>query len=117
MIAFDHLQVPCSDPEATARWLGEILGVTVERDGADGEFACLRLDARVQLLFTADPAPAPLHFALRASPSELATIVGRLDVYGNDPDHPDNRETSDPLGGAGRVYFVGPDRHLFEVCA
>ena len=29
--------------------------------------------------------------------------------------HPDNGRTDDPLGGPGRVYFVSPDGHLFEV--
>jgi catechol 2,3-dioxygenase-like lactoylglutathione lyase family enzyme len=119
MLAFDHLSIPSSDPEAGARWLGGILGVAVERDGQADEFACLRLDARVQLLFTHDPSPVPLHFALRASPDVLAAIITRLVhvPHGNDPDHPDNGETSDPLGGAGRVYFRGPDGHLFEICA
>ena len=117
MIAFDHLAIPSTDPEASARWLATILGVAVGRDGADDEFACIWLDGRVQLLFQPDPAPAPLHFALRASADAFAAIVGRLEIYGNDPDRPDNGQTSDPLGGAGRVYFVGPDRHLFEVCA
>jgi hypothetical protein len=26
-------------------------------------------------------------------------------------------ERDGPLGGHGRVYFVDPNRHLFEVCA
>jgi catechol 2,3-dioxygenase-like lactoylglutathione lyase family enzyme len=35
--------------------------------------------------------------------------------FGNQPEEPHNGRTDDPLGGAGRVYFVDENGHLFEV--
>jgi hypothetical protein len=43
---------------------------------------------------------------------ELHEVVRRLRAkairYGNDPEAPSNIETSDLLGGGGRIYFVDP---------
>jgi catechol 2,3-dioxygenase-like lactoylglutathione lyase family enzyme len=39
-------------------------------------------------------------------------------AFGNDPEDSTNGQTTDPHGGGrGRVYFLDPDRHLFEVVA
>ena len=122
MLTVDHIAIPSRDPEASARFLADIFGRTIERDGVDDEFPCLRHDAAVQLLFVASASsPEPHHMAFRSSPDAFAAIVGRLEAsaipFGNDPEDPANGERSDPLGGAGRVYFVDPDGHLFEICA
>jgi catechol 2,3-dioxygenase-like lactoylglutathione lyase family enzyme len=62
---------------------------------------------------------APHHLAFRVPGAAFPRVVERLgragSAYGNDPEHPDNGRTDDPLGGPGRVYFVRPDGHLFEV--
>lgn len=49
---FDHVAVSSRDPETSARFLGQILGVAIERDGPEDEFVCVRLADRVQILFS-----------------------------------------------------------------
>ncbi len=41
--------------------------------------------------------------------------VERRLPYGNDPEDATNGQTEDPLGGPGRVYFLDPDDHLYEL--
>jgi catechol 2,3-dioxygenase-like lactoylglutathione lyase family enzyme len=59
--------------------------------------------------------------AFQVSPEEFVDVAARLRAagvaFGNDPEVPTNGEVTDPLGGAGRAYFVDRDGHLFEVCA
>jgi catechol 2,3-dioxygenase-like lactoylglutathione lyase family enzyme len=120
-VAFDHVAVPSRDPEASARFLGQILGASVERAGPDDEFFCLRLADRVQILFSPATELARHHMAFRVTEGEFAAVVQRLRAagvpIGNDPEAPTNGQVSDPLGGHGRAYFSDPDGHLFEVCA
>ena len=120
-VVLDHVAIPSRDPEASARFLGAILDAAVERDGPEDEFFCLRLADRVQVLFSPAAAVAPHHIAFRVTGDELDAVIERLHAarlpFGNDPEAPTNGQTSDPLGGRGRVYFSDPDGHLFEVCA
>jgi catechol 2,3-dioxygenase-like lactoylglutathione lyase family enzyme len=120
-VVFDHVAVPSRDPEASARFLGQILGAAIERDGPEDEFVCLRLADHVQILFSPATEVARHHMAFRVTPGEFDAVVQRLRAkglpVGNDPEAPSNGQTSDPLGGHGRVYFTDPDGHLFEVCA
>ncbi len=120
-VVFDHVAVPSRDPEASARFLGQILGAAIVRDGPEDEFFCLRLADRVQILFSPATEIARHHMAFRVTPGELDAVIQRLRAarapIGNDPEAPTNGQTGDPLGGYGRVYFTDPDGHLFEVCA
>jgi catechol 2,3-dioxygenase-like lactoylglutathione lyase family enzyme len=78
-LSIDHVAIPAGDPEAAARFLGELLGLDVAPDGPDGEFWCLRLDGKAALLFAPAPAPAPAHHvALRVGADEFDDIVIRL---------------------------------------
>jgi len=60
-----------------------------------------------------------VHVAFRVDPARFEGVVGRLRrrgiPFGNEPEDPRNGRTDDPLGGAGRVYFVDENGHLFEV--
>lgn len=117
----NHIAVPARDAEATARFLGDLLSVPVERDGAEDEFPCIRLSNGVQILFQQATPVHPHHVAFQVSPEDFEAVVARLRSvgvnFGNDPEAPSNGWTADPLGGRGRVYFVDRDGHLFEVCA
>lgn len=119
-VRIDHIAVPTKDGQQAAAFLAGILGLPVSRDGADDEFHCLRLDAGAQILFTEVPTFEPIHFALRVPTEEFPQVLERLRArgiaLGNDPEAVSNGQTSDPLGGHGRVYFHSADGHLFEVC-
>jgi catechol 2,3-dioxygenase-like lactoylglutathione lyase family enzyme len=122
MASIDHLAIPVRDPDAASQLLGGILGLEAAPDGPDGEFRTLRLDGNAAVLFARAAAPVfPHHVAFRVGPREFDEIVHRLRArelpFGNDPEDRMNMCSDDPLGGHGRVYFVDPDDHLFEVCA
>lgn len=120
MIKLDHIGIPARDAEASARFLSEILGLGPARpEGPDGEMYCLTIAENVSLLFSnADPAPTQ-HIAFRVDEATFTAVVDRLrakgSAFGNDPEDLTNLQASDPLGGAGRVYFFDPNGHLFEV--
>ena len=71
------------------------------------------------LLFVTDPSVAGHHVAFAVTEAQFGAIVDRLRsrniAFGNEPENPANGETSDPLGGKGRVYFLDPNGHFFEV--
>ena len=120
-VSFDHLALPAKDPDGAARFLADLLDLAVETDGAEDEFKCLRLDRGSVLFVPATAAVTPHHVAFRVAPSEFEPLLLRLRArniaFGNDPEDATNARSLDPLGGHGRVYFVHPEGHLFEVCA
>jgi catechol 2,3-dioxygenase-like lactoylglutathione lyase family enzyme len=122
MIAIDHIAVLARDVAASARFMAEILGVAPgEPDGPDGEMFRLPVNESGSLLyFPADDIPGQ-HIAFRVDEPTFDAVVDRLRarglVFRNDPEDPTNMRTSDFLGGHGRVFFLDPDNHLFEVMA
>lgn len=120
MIAFDHLGIAAYDARASALWLAEILGSSEPvADGADGDMFRIDLAHGAFVLFSSSAAPGFEHVAFRVDNARFAEVVERLRArgiaFGNDPEDPRNGRTDDPLGGAGRAYFVDPNGHLFEV--
>lgn len=123
MITLDHVGVPVRNPAAAASFLAEILGLApATPEGPEGEMACLAIGESGVLLFYPAESVAGQHIAFRVDPTMFAAVVNRLHArgvaFGNDPEAPTNGQTNDPHGGGhGRVYFLDPDRHLFEVVA
>jgi len=120
--SIDHLALAARDARASAQLLADVLGVAAPApDGPDGDMYNVHLDG-ADVLF-AEPAPGvdPVthHVAFRVDRAAFGAAVAHLTArgiaYGNDPEHPDNGETSDPLGSPGRLYFLDPDGHLFEL--
>ena len=118
----DHIGVPAHDARTSATALAEILGAPAPTlDGADGDMFRVELEDGAFLLFA--PAPSEkvdvVHVAFRVDAARFTAIVKRLREsnipFGNDPEDPRNGRTDDELGGAGRVYFVDANKHLFEV--
>jgi catechol 2,3-dioxygenase-like lactoylglutathione lyase family enzyme len=123
MIALDHIAVPARNAAAAASFLAEILGLApATPEGPEGEMYCLPIGESGELLFCPAEKVTPLHIAFRLDPAAFAGVVNRLRAkgvaFGNDPEDWANGQTADPHGGGhGRVYFLDPDGHLFEVVA
>jgi catechol 2,3-dioxygenase-like lactoylglutathione lyase family enzyme len=120
MIQVDHIGVAAHDPMTSARALAEILGSPEPTlDGADDDMYRVELERGSFLLFSASEKVDHSHIAFRVDPGRFAEVVMRLrrrgTPFGNDPEDTRNGRTDDPLGGAGRVYFVDENGHLFEV--
>jgi catechol 2,3-dioxygenase-like lactoylglutathione lyase family enzyme len=120
MIAIDHVAIPARDPEASSRFLADILGLRpATRVGPDGEMRLLAVGDSGALLYNPAVTVVGQHVAFGVDEATFARVVDRLRTrqiaFGNDPEEPANMQTADPLGGQGRVYFSDPDGHLFEV--
>ena len=119
-VTIDHLGLPASDPEASARWFAELLGLPAPvPDGPDDDMFNVHLSDDSSVLFVAEPSHARYHVAFGVTLDDFTATVGRLRArglsFGNDPEAPDNGATDDPLGGQGRVYFQTPDGHFLEL--
>jgi catechol 2,3-dioxygenase-like lactoylglutathione lyase family enzyme len=119
-VTIDHLGLPASNPEGSARWFAELLGLPApEPDGPDADMFNVHLSDDSSLLFVADASHASYHLAFGVTLDDFHATVGRLRErglsFGNDPEAPDNGATDDPLGGQGRVYFRTPDGHFLEL--
>lgn len=123
MIALDHVGVPARDAAASSLFLSEILGLApATPEGPEGEMRSLRIGESGILLFNPADSVAALHMAFRVDPATFAAVVHRLRAkgvaFGNDPEDLANGQTADLHGGGhGRVYFLDPNGHLFEVVA
>lgn len=120
MIQIDHIGVAARDAWRSARVLAEILGAAEPAaDGAEDDMARVDLAHGASVLFNPAETVPPTHVAFRVDAERFAAVVTRLRAraipFGNDPEAPTNQRTDDPLGGAGRVYFVDENGHLFEV--
>jgi catechol 2,3-dioxygenase-like lactoylglutathione lyase family enzyme len=122
MIAIDHIAVLARDVAGSARFMAGILGLPPGApDGPDGDMFRLPINESGSLLyFPAGDIPVQ-HIAFRVDAPTFDAVVGRLRakglVFGNDPEDPTNMQITDFLGGHGRVFFLDPNDHLFEVVA
>jgi catechol 2,3-dioxygenase-like lactoylglutathione lyase family enzyme len=122
MIAIDHVGVMARDVTASARFLADILGLPPALPGGpDGENRRLAVGNSGWIFyFPAQDVPGQ-HIAFRVDEKTFAGVVDRLRAasvtFGNDPEDQTNMQTSDFLGGHGRVFFRDPNDHLFEVMA
>lgn len=120
MIEIDHIGIAARNAQTSAQALAEILGASEpSTDGADGDMYRVDLGHGAALLFATSETVGFEHVAFRVDQTRFANVVTRLRArgmeFGNDPENPRNGETTDPLGGAGRVYFHDENGHLFEV--
>lgn len=119
MIQLDHIQILAHNPLESARRLAEILGTAHPvPEGADDDMFRIDFDHGAFILFAQAKEIHSEHMAFRVDLNRFKEIVKRLKskkiAFGNQ--HEDlNGETSDPLGGVGRVYFFDGNGHLFEV--
>jgi catechol 2,3-dioxygenase-like lactoylglutathione lyase family enzyme len=122
MIVIDHIAIMARDAMASAQFLAGILGVAdPEPVGPDRDIYEVNVGSSPILLFFPAEAVLGQHIAFRVDQATFDGVVSRLrgsDVtFGNDLDDQINMQTSDFLGGYGRVFFLDPNGHLFEVMA
>jgi catechol 2,3-dioxygenase-like lactoylglutathione lyase family enzyme len=120
MIQIDHVGIAARNPESSAKWLSQILGAgTPSVDGADDDMFRIDLGHRSFVLFNAAEKIDLTHMAFRVDVDAFKGVIDRLRSmsvpFGNEPFDTKNGRTEDQLGGAGRVYFVDENGHLFEV--
>ncbi len=120
MLRIDHIGIAAHDARASAETLAAILGAPAPTaDGADNDMFRIDLEHGAFVLFNAAAKVDPAHIAFHVDLARFGDVVKRLrergTPFGNDPDDTRSGKTEDFLGGAGRVYFVDDNGHLFEV--
>ena len=123
MIKFDHIFLFSSDIQKSSLFLSSILGLPpAQYCGADMDILRLDIDkaGALQYHYSSDDIPKQ-HIAFQVDIDRFDKIANRLRLYnvvfGNDPEDQPNMQTSDFLGGYGRVFFSDQDGNLFEVIA
>ncbi len=119
-MTIDHLGLPARNAAAAAQWLAEILGLgDPVTAGPEGDLCTVALGGTSSVVFSTEPSVPSHHVAFGVDQAAFSEVVERLRRrglrFGNEPEDPSNGETSDPLGGLGRVYFCSPDGHFLEV--
>lgn len=116
-VQLNHTIVRCTDKEASARFLAEILGLP--EPTTFGPFVVVTLSNGVSLDFLEAPDRVhPQHYAFLVSESEfdeiLERIVDRELPYWADPSHRQLAQVNTNDGGRG-VYWEDPDGHNLEI--
>ncbi|HEX7096068.1 MAG TPA: VOC family protein [Acidimicrobiales bacterium] len=116
-VQLDHTILPASDPERSAAFLAEILGLSAPKRVS--HFVVVQTDNGVSLDFAATSEPVrPQHFAFRLTDEEwdasFARVVERGLQYWADPSRTRPGEVATG-GGGRRVYFEDPDGHFMEI--
>lgn len=117
-VQLNHTIVHVRDPQASARFLAELLGRA--EPTRFGSFYCVELDNGVTLDYyrCEDGACAPQHYAFLVSEAEFDRIYGRIREHGldhwADPGRHRRGSINHNDGGRG-VYWADADGHLLEI--
>jgi catechol 2,3-dioxygenase-like lactoylglutathione lyase family enzyme len=117
-IQLDHFIVSCRNPRASARMLGELLGVPWSETGL-GPFSPVYLNDGLTLDFIGTDDDFPVeHFCFRVSDDEFDAILGRITAagieYRSAVHAPVDMKICTQYGGRG-VYWNEPDGHQWEM--
>ena len=117
-IELDHVIVSARDQRASAKRLGDILGVRWAARGV-GPFSPLYVNDGLTLDFIDDDGPFPVqHFCFRVSEAEFDAILARIQAagipYRSTVRGPDDRKVNTDYGGR-LVYWNEPDGHQWEI--
>jgi catechol 2,3-dioxygenase-like lactoylglutathione lyase family enzyme len=117
-IHLDHILIPARDKVASARFLGELLGVPWSATGV-GPFAPVYVNDGLTLDFDEWPDPIPLiHFCFRVDPEEFDAILERIGAagipYRSCVFGPVDYRVDTENGGK-IVYWNEPDGHQWEM--
>ncbi|MFI5697919.1 VOC family protein [Kribbella sp. NPDC051586] len=116
-VEFNHTIVDCTDKEASARFVADILGLG--EPSSYGPFAVVQLGNGASLDFAdAHGRPHTQHYAFLVTEAEFdqihARIVERDLPYWADPFHRRGREINTNDGGRG-LYWNDLDDHNLEI--
>jgi hypothetical protein len=117
-VELDHFIVSARDQRASARLLGELLGVRWSQTGI-GPFSPVYLNAGLTLDFIDDPDPFPVaHYCFRVTEAEFDAILARIEArgiaYRSAVRGPVDGKVSTQFGGR-LVYWNEPDGHQWEM--
>ena len=116
-VKLNHTIVHCSDKQASARFLVEILGLP--EPTTYGPFVVVQVDNEVSLDYADDHGSLrSQHFAFMVSDEEFEEIheriVARGLTYWADPFHRQENQINTNDGGRG-LYWDDPDGHNLEI--
>ena len=116
-VTLNHTIIRCSDKEASARFLVDILGLA--EPTSYGPFMVVQVDNDVSLDYAdTHGRPHPQHYAFMVSDEEFdeiqKRIVDRGLTYWADPFHTKENEVNTNDGGRG-LYWDDPDGHNLEI--
>ena len=117
-IDLDHVIVSARNQAASARRLGEILGVRWAESGM-GPFSPVYVNDGLTLDFIDDDSAFPLqHFCFRVGDTEFDGILGRIAAagikYRSTVRGPEDMRVGTDYGGR-MVYWNEPDGHQWEM--
>lgn len=115
-VELNHTIVHCHDRQASAEFLGSILGLKAGPQW--GPFVPLETANGVTLDFMTSDSISPIHYCFIVTEQEFDEIFGRIRERGiafwADPFHDKLGEINHLYGGRG-VYFDDPNGHNMEV--
>ncbi len=89
-----------------------------EREGVDGKFVSVCVNAVLRLFFVSSDRVTSQHLAFVVDDPTFDQILARLRqqgvFFGNSPRDPKNGRTDHPLAPRG-LFWTDPDGHLFEL--
>lgn len=115
----DHLIVPSRDRVASARLLGQLLGVPWAEQASIGPFSPVFVNDGLTIDFDQWESEVPkLHYCFRVSEDEFDAILGRIRAaglpYRSTPHGANDNQVNAAFGGR-LVYWSEPDGHAWEV--
>jgi len=119
VVALHHTIVPARDPQASAQFLAEILGLSVDPPVA--HFTPVTLANQVSLDYDQLDHVEPHHYAFMVSEQEFDAALARIQHcgiahYGDSACQEDGRiYHSERTEGRRGTYFHDPDGHLMEI--
>ena len=119
VVALHHTIVPARDPQASAQFLAEILGLSVDPPVA--HFTPATLANQVSLDYDQLDHVEPHHYAFMVSEQEFDAALARIQHcgiahYGDSACQEDGRiYHSERTEGRRGTYFHDPDGHLMEI--
>jgi catechol 2,3-dioxygenase-like lactoylglutathione lyase family enzyme len=117
----DHMILPVTDADASARWYADILEFPAE--GTTGPFTVLRVTPSLTIQLAPFGTEGGYHLAFAFPPDEFAAAFDRIRAAGIE--YGDSFHDVGNMRGPGRepgargdgpsVYVFDPDRHLVEI--